>query len=84
MTSVSGCWTVGSTAGGGRNFPSHGQNPHVPLVVTYDPGGTNVRVTLRQHSPMNTLHAIGFHIYKVRGLLHIAMMNIMRRLYCKT
>ncbi|XP_060727943.1 calpain-10 [Tachysurus vachellii] len=67
MTSVRGCWTVGSTAGGGRNFPSHGQNPHVPLVVTYDPGGTNVSLTLRQHSPENTLHAIGFHIYKVIG-----------------
>ncbi|KAB5535653.1 hypothetical protein PHYPO_G00120390 [Pangasianodon hypophthalmus] len=67
MACVSGCWTVGSTAGGGRNFPSHGQNPHVPLRVTYDPGGTNVRVTLRQHSPENNLHAIGFHIYKVVG-----------------
>ncbi|KAK3534565.1 hypothetical protein QTP86_016662, partial [Hemibagrus guttatus] len=67
MASVSGCWTVGTTAGGGRNFPSHGQNPHVPLIVTYDPGGTNVSVTLRQHSPENTLHAIGFHIYKVIG-----------------
>lgn len=65
VASVTGCWTVGSTAGGGRNFTSHGQNPHVPLTVTYDPGGTNVRVTLRQHSPPNTSHAIGFHIYKV-------------------
>lgn len=65
LASVSGCWTVGSTAGGSRNFPSHGQNPHVPLKVTYDPGGTNVIVTLRQHSPPSTLHAIGFHIYKV-------------------
>ncbi|KAF5904499.1 calpain-10 isoform X1, partial [Clarias magur] len=67
MESLSGCWTVGSTAGGSRNFPSHGKNPHVPLIVTYDPGGTNVRVTLCQHSPENTLHAIGFHIYKVSG-----------------
>ncbi|XP_046731858.1 calpain-10 isoform X3 [Silurus meridionalis] len=67
MASVSGCWTVGCTAGGGRNFPSHGQNPHVPLIVTYDPGGTNVKVMLRQHSPENALHAIGFHIYKVPG-----------------
>lgn len=65
MASVRGCWTVGSTAGGSRNFPSHGQNPHVPLIVTYDPGGTNVRITLRQHMPENSLHAIGFHIYKV-------------------
>ncbi|KAF4076614.1 hypothetical protein AMELA_G00217100 [Ameiurus melas] len=65
MASVHGCWTVGSTAGGSRNFMSHGQNPHVPLIVTYDPGGTNVRITLRQHMPENSLHAIGFHIYKV-------------------
>ncbi|KAK1790956.1 hypothetical protein P4O66_014793, partial [Electrophorus voltai] len=63
--STSGRWTAGSTAGGSRNFPSHGQNPRVPLTVTYDPGGTNIKVTLCQHSPENDLHAIGFHIYKV-------------------
>ncbi|XP_066508448.1 calpain-10-like [Hoplias malabaricus] len=65
--SVCGRWTAGSTAGGGRNFPSHGQNPRVPLTVTYDPGGNNVKVTLRQHGPENSLHAIGFHVYKVSG-----------------
>ncbi|KAG9278194.1 calpain-10 [Astyanax mexicanus] len=63
--SVCGRWAAGSTAGGGRNFSSHGQNPRVPLTVTYDPGGTNIIVTLRQHSPENNLHAIGFHIYTV-------------------
>ncbi|XP_017554656.2 calpain-10 [Pygocentrus nattereri] len=63
--SVCGRWMAGSTAGGGRNFPSHGQNPRVPLTVTYDPGGTNIRVTLLQHSRENDLHAIGFHIYEV-------------------
>ncbi|XP_051985122.1 calpain-10 [Xyrauchen texanus] len=60
-----GCWTVGLNAGGGRNFPTHGQNPHMPLSVTYDPGGNNVRVTLRQNRLEDALHAIGFHIYKV-------------------
>lgn len=60
-----GCWTVGSNAGGGRNFPTHGRNPRIPLAVTYDPGGNNVRVTLRQNRPEDALHAIGFHIYQV-------------------
>lgn len=60
-----GCWTVGSTAGGGRNFPTHGRNPCIPFAVTYDPGGNNVRVTLHQNRPEDALHAIGFHIYKV-------------------
>ncbi|KAA0718696.1 Calpain-10 [Triplophysa tibetana] len=60
-----GCWTVASTAGGGRNFPTHGLNPRIPLAVTYDPGGNNVRVTLRQNGPDDALHAIGLHIYKV-------------------
>ncbi|XP_072525274.1 calpain-10 isoform X2 [Salminus brasiliensis] len=63
--SLCGSWIAGSTAGGGRNFSSHKQNPRVPFTVTYDPGGTNTIVTLRQHSPENSLHAIGFHIYKV-------------------
>ncbi|XP_062843880.1 calpain-10 isoform X2 [Trichomycterus rosablanca] len=62
---VCGRWTAGSTAGGSRNFSSHGQNPRVPLNITYDPGGTNVKITLRQHSPENALHAIGFHVYKI-------------------
>ncbi|XP_076837586.1 calpain-10 [Brachyhypopomus gauderio] len=70
---VSGRWTAGSTAGGGRNFPSHGQNPRVPLTVTYDPGGTNVEVTLRQHSSENDLQAIGFHIYKVTDSEAVSM-----------
>jgi len=61
-----GSWSVGSTAGGSRNFATHGHNPLIPLTVSYDPGGNNVRVTLRQNRPENALHAIGFHIYKVR------------------
>ncbi|XP_073705086.1 calpain-10 [Garra rufa] len=64
-TSSHGCWSVGSTSGGSRNFPTHGLNPHIPLSVTYDPGGNNVKVSLRQNRPENSLHAIGFHIYKV-------------------
>lgn len=60
-----GCWSIGSTAGGSRNFPTHGLNPRIPLTVTYDPGGNNVKVTLCQNRPENSLHAIGFHIYKV-------------------
>ncbi|XP_077078382.1 calpain-10 [Siphateles boraxobius] len=63
--SCHGSWSVGSTAGGSRNFATHGHNPCIPLTVTYDPGGNNVRVTLRQNRPENALHAIGFHIYKV-------------------
>lgn len=61
-----GCWSVGSTAGGSRNFTTHGLNPRIPFTVTYDPGGNNVKVTLCQNRPENSLHAIGFHIYKVR------------------
>lgn len=60
-----GCWSVGSTAGGSRNFTTHGLNPRIPFTVTYDPGGSNVKVTLCQNRPENSLHAIGFHIYKV-------------------
>lgn len=70
-TSSYGCWSVGSTAGGGRNFPTHGCNPCIPLAVTYDPGGNNVRVTLRQNRPEDALHAIGFHIYQVRIYIYI-------------
>lgn len=62
-----GCWSIGSTAGGSRNFSTHGLNPCIPLTVTYDPGGNNVKVTLCQNRPENSLHAIGFHIYKVRN-----------------
>ncbi|RXN20103.1 calpain-10 [Labeo rohita] len=60
-----GCWSVGSTSGGSRNFPTHGHNPRIPLNVTYDPGSNNIKVTLRQNRPENSLYAIGFHIYKV-------------------
>ncbi|TRY69713.1 hypothetical protein DNTS_035400 [Danionella cerebrum] len=60
-----GCWTVGSTAGGSRNYGTHSINPRVPFTVTCDPGGNNVRVSLHQHRPETDLYAIGFHIYKV-------------------
>ncbi|XP_063049058.1 calpain-10 [Engraulis encrasicolus] len=64
-SSFHGSWTPGVSAGGSRNFPSHRQNPHFLLTVTYDPGATNVRVTLRQNCPESKCQAIGFHIYKV-------------------
>lgn len=60
-----GSWSIGSSAGGSRNFTTHELNPRVNLTVIYDPGGNNVRVTLHQNRPENSLHPIGFHIYKV-------------------
>uniref|UniRef100_A0AAY4ASU5 Calpain catalytic domain-containing protein n=1 Tax=Denticeps clupeoides TaxID=299321 RepID=A0AAY4ASU5_9TELE len=65
-TSCHGSWVPGLSAGGSRNFSSHSQNPRHPLTVTYDPGGTNIRVTLRQNCPPSAFQAIGFHVYKVR------------------
>lgn len=76
-----GCWSIGSTAGGSRNFTTHGLNPRIPLIVTYDPGGNNVKVTLRQNRPENSLHAIGFHIYKVRNDAYL-INNQLRSIYC--
>ncbi|KAL2097053.1 hypothetical protein ACEWY4_006260 [Coilia grayii] len=66
-SSFQGSWAPSLSAGGSRNFPSHRQNPHFPLTVTYDPGTTNVRVTLHQNCPESACQAIGFHIYKVLG-----------------
>lgn len=60
-----GRWVPGISAGGSRNFPSHRTNPHVPLVVSYQSGEPNTRITLRQHCPAKALQPIGFHIYQV-------------------
>lgn len=62
----------GRTAGGSRNFLSHLQNPHFPFSVCDDSAtssGTVVRIKLHQRRPETDLHPIGFHIYKVRGIL---------------
>ncbi|KAJ8389577.1 hypothetical protein AAFF_G00118140 [Aldrovandia affinis] len=62
-----GKWVPGSSAGGSRNFPSHGMNPRVPLTVTRRSGEPNVRIALRQHCPAKDLQPIGFHVYQVRA-----------------
>lgn len=62
-----GSWVPSLSAGGSRNFPSHKQNPRFPLTVTYDPGGINIRVTLRQNCSESACQPIGFHIYHASG-----------------
>ncbi|CAN9502900.1 unnamed protein product [Ophioblennius macclurei] len=67
-----GYWVEGSTAGGGRNFQSHWQNPNFPFSVSDELAVTpraNVRITLQQSRRDNDLLPIGFHIYKVSPAL---------------
>ncbi|KAJ0058665.1 hypothetical protein NL108_000370 [Boleophthalmus pectinirostris] len=64
-----GAWVKGSTAGGSRNFHSHWCNPHFLFSVCNDTmqiPGVNIRITLHQKKPENSLHPIGFHVYKTQ------------------
>ncbi|XP_077581342.1 calpain-10 isoform X2 [Stigmatopora nigra] len=62
-----GSWVQGSSAGGSRNFPSHGQNPRFSFSVCDQPvtPGLNIKVTLHQNCTDSNLLPIGFHIYKI-------------------
>ncbi|XP_057714308.1 calpain-10 isoform X2 [Corythoichthys intestinalis] len=62
-----GSWVERSSAGGSRNFPSHGQNPCFRFTVCDEPvkPSLNVKVTLRQSRTDSDLFPIGFHIYKI-------------------
>ncbi|XP_061696037.1 calpain-10 isoform X2 [Syngnathoides biaculeatus] len=66
-TRFRGSWVEGSSAGGSRNFPTHGQNPRFPFTVCEEPvtAGHDIKVTLRQSRADTDLLPIGFHIYKI-------------------
>ncbi|XP_077011748.1 calpain-10 isoform X2 [Tamandua tetradactyla] len=64
---LQGCWRVGQSAGGSRNFASYSTNPWLPLSVPEGVGSRCVRITLHQHCPDSEWRPIGFHIFQVPG-----------------
>ncbi|XP_037704680.1 calpain-10 [Choloepus didactylus] len=64
---LQGCWKVGQSAGGSRNFASYPTNPWLPLSVPEGAGPRCVRISLRQHCQDGKCRPIGFHVFQVLG-----------------
>ncbi|XP_062961835.1 calpain-10 isoform X1 [Cynocephalus volans] len=67
IVQLRGCWRVGQTAGGSRNFASYPTNPCFPFSVPEGAGPRCVRITLHQHCQRSDgeFHPIGFHVFQV-------------------